>query len=71
MKNKLKPANRIFEKNENITDQSGLQNIYRVEAVNSYYLFDHRQLLRRKLLDESRLSKKEAMEILNEFEQLT
>lgn len=67
----LKLDDTIFDEAENITSQLKLpRNRYINEAVNLYNLFNKRQILKKKLLKESRLSKKDSMDMLREFEQL-
>ncbi|NCI51826.1 hypothetical protein GWC95_18020 [Sediminibacterium roseum] len=67
----LKLDDTIFDEAENITHQLKLpRNRYINEAVNLYNLFNKRQILKKKLLKESRLSRKDSMDILREFEQL-
>lgn len=67
----LKLDDSIFEETENITSQLKLpRNRYINEAVNLYNLFNKRQILKKKLLKESRISKKDSMDVLREFEQL-
>ena len=68
----LKLDDTIFDEAENITTQLKLpRNRYINDAVNLYNLFNKRQILKKKLLKESKLSKKDSMDILREFEQLT
>ncbi len=67
----LKLDDTIFDEAENITNQLKLpRNRYINEAVNLYNLFNKRQILKKKLLKESRLSRKDSMDILHEFEKL-
>lgn len=67
----LKLDDTIFDEAENITNQlNQSRNRYINEAVNLYNLFNKRQILKKKLLKESKLSKKDSMEVLREFEQL-
>lgn len=68
----LKLDDTIFDEAENITTQLKLpRNRYINDAVNLYNLFNKRQILKKKLLKESKLSRKDSMDILREFEQLT
>ena len=68
----LKLDDKIFDEAEEITAKLRLaRNRYINEAVNMYNLYNKRKMLKQKLMSESRLSAKDSMEILREFEQLT
>ena len=68
----LKLDDKIFDEAEEITARLRLaRNRYINEAVNMYNLYNKRKMLKQKLMSESRLSAKDSMEILREFEQLT
>ena len=67
----LKLDDKIFDEAEEITSQLKLaRNRYINEAVSIYNLFNKRQLLKKKLAKESKLTAKDSMSILNEFEKL-
>lgn len=67
----LKLDDTIFDEAESITNQLKLpRNRYINEAVNLYNLFNKRQLLKKKLLKESKITRKDSMDVLREFEQL-
>lgn len=67
----LKLDDKIFDEAEEITSQLKLaRNRYINEAVSIYNLFNKRQLLKKKLAKESRLTSKDSMSILHEFEKL-
>ena len=65
----LKLDDEIFNEAEKITSKLRLaRNRYINEAVNIYNLFNKRRLLKNQLEKESKLTSKDAMEILHEFE---
>jgi predicted transcriptional regulator len=67
----LKLDDKIFDEAEEITSQLKLaRNRYINEAVSIYNLFNKRQLLKKKLAKESKLTAKDSMSILHEFEKL-
>ena len=67
----LKLDDKIFDEAEEITSQLKLaRNRYINEAVSIYNLFNKRQLLKKKLAKESKLTAKDSMCILHEFEKL-
>lgn len=67
----LKLDDKIFDEAEEITSKLKLaRNRYINEAVGIYNLFNKRRLLKKQLLKESRLTSKDAMEVLQEFEKL-
>ncbi len=65
----LKLDDKIFKEAEDITSKLNLaRNRYINEAVNLYNLFNKRRLLKKQLLKESKLARKDSMEVLAEFE---
>jgi predicted transcriptional regulator len=67
----LKLDDDIYEEAEKITSKLNLaRNRYINEAVNVYNLFNKRRLLKKQLEKESKLTRKDAMDILHEFEKL-
>ncbi len=67
----LKLDDKIFDEAEEITSQLKLaRNRYINEAVSIYNLFNKRQLLKKKIAKESKLTAKDSMSILHEFEKL-
>ncbi|HRO44699.1 hypothetical protein [Agriterribacter sp.] len=67
----LKLDDEIFDETEDITSKLKIaRNRYINEAVNIYNLFNKRRLLKKQLLEESKLTGKDAMEVLHEFEKL-
>lgn len=67
----LKLDDKIFDEAEEITSKLKLaRNRYINEAVNIYNLYNKRQLLKKQLSKESKLTSKDAMEVLHEFEKL-
>ena len=65
----LKLDDKIFKEAEDLTAKLNLaRNRYINEAVNLYNLFNKRRLLKKQLLKESKLGRKDSMEILAEFE---
>lgn len=68
----LKLDDEIFDETERISSKLKLaRNRYINEAVNIYNLFNKRRLLKKQLEKDSKLSRKDSMDILNEFEKLT
>lgn len=67
----LKLDDKTFEEAEEITSELKLaRNRYINEAVNIYNLFNRRRLLKKQLTKESKLTSKESMDVLHEFEKL-
>jgi len=67
----LKLDDDIYNEAEKITGKLKLaRNRYINEAVNIYNLFNKRRLLKKQLVKESKLSSKDSMDILHEFEKL-
>lgn len=67
----LKLDDDIYEETERLTSKMNLaRNRYINEAVNIYNLFNKRRLLKKQLERESRLTQKDSMEVLREFEKL-
>jgi len=67
----LKLDDDIYNEAEKITSKLKLaRNRYINEAVNIYNLFNKRRLLKKQLEKESKLTRKDSMEILQEFEKL-
>jgi len=67
----LKLDDDIYDEAEKITSKLNLaRNRYINEAVNIYNLFNKRRLLKKQLEKESKLTRKDSMDILREFEKL-
>ncbi len=67
----LKLDDEIFDETERITSKLKLaRNRYINEAVNIYNLFNKRRLLKKQMEKESKLTRKDSMDILREFEKL-
>ena len=67
----LKLDDDIFEDVEKMTSKLNLaRNRYINEALSIYNLFNRRRLLKMQLTKESKLTSKDSMEILHEFEKL-
>ena len=67
----LKLDDNIFDEAEEITSKLNLaRNRYINDAVNIYNLFNKRRLLKKQLLKESKITIKDSMEVLQEFEKL-
>ena len=67
----LKLDDEIFDEAEKIISKLKLaRNRYINEAVNIYNLFNKRRLLKKQLEKESKLIRKDSMDILHEFEKL-
>ena len=67
----LKLDDEIFDEAEEITSKLKLaRNRYINEAVKIYNLYNKRRLLKKQLQKESRLTGKDSMEVLHEFERL-
>lgn len=67
----LKLDDDIYDETEKITSKLKLaRNRYINEAVNIYNLFNKRRLLKKQLEKESKLTRKDSLEILHEFEKL-
>ncbi|CAN5257643.1 hypothetical protein BH20BAC1_BH20BAC1_21120 [soil metagenome] len=65
----LKLDDKIFDETEEVTSKLKLaRNRYINEAVSIYNLFNKRRLLKKQLIKESKLTSKDSMEILAEFE---
>ncbi len=67
----LKLDDKIFDETEEITSQLKLaRNRYINEAVQIYNTLNKRRLLKKQLAKESKLTSKDSMEVLHEFEKL-
>jgi predicted transcriptional regulator len=67
----LKLDDKIFDEAEELTSRLKLaRNRYINEAVNIYNLYNKRRLLKKQLMKESKLTSKDSMDILREFEKL-
>ena len=67
----LKLDDKIFDETEEITSQLKLaRNRYINEAVHIYNTLNKRRLLKKQLAKESKLTSKDSMEVLHEFEKL-
>ncbi|MFN9597111.1 MAG: hypothetical protein ACK560_10000 [Bacteroidota bacterium] len=67
----LKLDDKIFDETEELTSKLKLaRNRYINEAVDIYNLYNKRKLLKKQLMKESKLTSKDSMEILHEFEKL-
>ena len=67
----LKLDDEIYNEAEKITSKLKVaRNRYINEAVSVYNLFNNRRLLKKQLEKESKLTQKDALEILHEFEKL-
>lgn len=67
----LKLDDKIFDEAEEITSKLKLaRNRYINEAVNVYNLFNKKRLLKKQLAKESKLTSKDSMDVLHEFEKL-
>ncbi len=67
----LKLDDKIFEEAEELTSKLKLaRNKYINEAVNIYNLYNKRRLLKKQLMKESKMTSKDSMDILHEFEKL-
>ena len=67
----LKLDDKIFDEAEEITAKLNLaRNRYINEAVSIYNLFNKRRLLKKQLSKESKLTSKDSMDVLHEFEKL-
>ena len=67
----LKLDDKIFDETEKITSKLKLaRNRYINEAVSIYNTYNKRRLLKGQLLKESKLTSKDAMDVLHEFEML-
>jgi antitoxin component of RelBE/YafQ-DinJ toxin-antitoxin module len=67
----LKIDDKIFDEAEEITSKLNLdRNQYINEAVRIYNLYNKRKLLKKQLHKESKLTRKDSMNILSEFEKL-
>jgi hypothetical protein len=67
----LKLDDQIFDDAEEMTAKLKLpRNCYINEAVSIYNLFNKRRLLKSQLVKESKLTSKDSMDILHEFEKL-
>ncbi len=67
----LKLDDKIFEEAEELTAKLKLaRNRYINEAVSIYNLYNKRRLLKKQLMKESKLTRKDSMDILHEFEKL-
>ena len=67
----LKLDDKIFDEAEELTSKLKLaRNRYINEAVNIYNLYNKRRLLKKQLTKESKLTNKDSMDIVHEFEKL-
>lgn len=67
----LKLDDKIFDEAEKITSKLKLaRNRYINEAVSVYNLYNKRRLLKKQLTKESKLTSKDSMNILHEYEKL-
>jgi hypothetical protein len=67
----LKLDDKIFDEAEEMTAKLKLaRNRYINEAVSIYNLYNRRILLKNQLMKESKLTSKDSMDILHEFEKL-
>jgi predicted transcriptional regulator len=67
----LKLDDEIFDEAEEMTSKLKLaRNRYINEAVSIYNLYNKRRLLKKQLMKESKLTSKDSMDILHEFEKL-
>ncbi len=67
----LKLDDEIFDEAEEITSKLKLaRNRYINEAVNIYNLFNKKRLLKKQLAKESKLTSKDTMDVLHEFEKM-
>ncbi len=67
----LKLDDEIFEEAEELTSKLKLaRNRYINEAVSIYNLYNKRRLLKMQLMKESKLTNKDSMDVLHEFEKL-
>jgi predicted transcriptional regulator len=67
----LKLDDKIFDEAEEITSQLNLaRNRYINEAVSIYNTLNKRRLIKKQLAKESKLTNKDSMEVLREFEKL-
>lgn len=67
----LKLDDKIFDEAEELTSKLKLaRNRYINEAVSIYNLYNKRRLLKKQLMKESKLTSKDSMDILHEFEKL-
>ncbi len=67
----LKLDDEIFEDAEKMTSRMNQpRNRYINEAVKIYNLYNKRRLLKSQLMKESKLTSKDSMEVLKDFEQL-
>ena len=67
----LKLDDEIFDEAEEITTKLKLaRNRYINEAVSVYNQYNKRKLLKKQLTNESKLTSKDSLEILHEFEKL-
>ncbi len=67
----LKLDDKIFDETEEISSTLQLaRNRYINEAVNIYNLYNKRRILKKQLSKESKITSKDSLEILHEFESL-
>jgi hypothetical protein len=67
----LKLDDKIFDEAEEMTSKLKLaRNRYINEAVNIYNLFNKKRFLKKQLMKESKLTSKDSMDVLREFEKL-
>ncbi len=67
----LKLDDKIFDETEEISSTLQLaRNRYINEAVNIYNLYNKRRILKKQLSKESKITSKDSLEILHEFESI-
>ncbi|MFM7014708.1 MAG: hypothetical protein ACKOX3_00115 [Bacteroidota bacterium] len=67
----LKLDDKTFDETEEITSKLNLaRNRYINEAVSIYNLYNKRKLLKKQLHKESKITRKDSMDILSDFEKL-
>lgn len=67
----LKLDDKTFDETEEITSKLNLsRNRYINEAVSIYNLYNKRMLLKKQLHKESKITRKDSMDILSDFEKL-
>jgi hypothetical protein len=67
----LKLDDKTFDKTEEITSKLNLdRNLYINQAIRIYNLYNKKMLLKKQLHKESKLTRKDSMDILSEFEKL-
>jgi hypothetical protein len=67
----LKLDDKTFDETEEITSKLNLdRNLYINQAIRRYNLYNKRKLFKKQLHKESKLTRKDSMEILQDFEKL-